>query len=169
MDTSSLNDLLADWTLRLTKAQIGHYLATERYVKLHYTIGILLVISSTFVSSSFFQQTKTGIVNYILIGVSISSTILASFQTFIRPSEKAEIHRSKASKYGVLRRKIELFSSGKHSHEEIIIFLDRLQEDWNHVAGDAPLTPKAIRTKIKEILQKEIKDDDEIKNKQVKY
>lgn len=163
MENASQSSLLSNWRIRLTKAQIGHYMTAEKYLKYHNILGILLVISSAFVSFSFFQQTTSNIFKYAVIGASFLSTILASLQTFVRPSEKAEIHRTKASKYGVLRRKLELFLSSTHSDRETNIFLNELHKDWANVAGDAPLTPRNIRNRIANILKREIDEDMQLK------
>lgn len=164
MDENKLYKLLSDWDIRITKAQIGHYMSAEKYIKWHYFIGGSLIILSSFVSSSLFLQSKEIVVNNILIISSISATILAGLQTLISPSEKAEIHRSKASKYGSLRRRVELFSStGSLSENEAKIFIKELKHDWDNIAGDSPLTPRSIRSKVTKIMSKEMEDDSFLK------
>jgi hypothetical protein len=160
----NLRELLSEWKLRLNKAQIGHYIATERAISLHHYLGIPLVALSAFVSTSLFLDLSkvSPLLMISMIASSIATTILASLQTFLRPSEKAESHRTKAAKYGSLRRRIELFLIKNSTKQEMEQFLSELQVEWDHTAADAPVTPRDIRKRISVLLRNEIKENHEL-------
>lgn len=160
--------LILDWDIRLTKAQVGHYIAAERYLFYHSLVGIILVISSTFVSSSLFLDTKIGLLKNSIITASVVSTILAGIQTLIRPSEQAEIHRSKAVKYGMLRRKMELFSATPKTDDLEENFLLELRTEWDNIADNAPITPRRLRQTAAKVLSQDFTENTDlnsIKNK----
>lgn len=163
-NSTSLKDLLMEWKLRVNKAQIGHYIATERFISLHHYLGIPLVVLSTFVSTALFLDLSkvSQPLMFIVISSSIITTILASLQIFLKPSEKAELHRSKAAKYGSLRRRLELFLAKDTNLPEMEQFLSEVQTEWDHITSDAPVTPRAVRQHISELLRTELKEQREL-------
>ena len=161
-------NLINEWEIRLSKAQIGHYLAAEKYQKIHYFMGALLIIFSALVASSLFLETQTGWIKNFILVASILSTVLAGFQTLVRPSEQAEIHRSKAASYGSLRRKIELYLSTNKPNEVDERTLLEIKNEWDSIADNSPVTPHGLRKKSTDILNSEFRDDSDfnsLKNK----
>lgn len=152
-----LKKTLLDWKMRLNKAQIGHYISTERYGRFHYILGVPLVGTSAFVSASLFLDHNqiSQLLRNIVIFLSIATTIIASLQTFLRFGEKSELHRAKASKYGTLKRNVERFLAINHTDEEIKIFLEKIDTEWSHITADAPVTARSIRKEVTDILSKE--------------
>lgn len=148
--------ILNDWNYRLNKAQIGHYLASEKYLSLSYFLGISLVLSSTIVTMFVFLDLSilSQNIRYSLISISIYSSIIASIITFLRPSEKAEIHRNRATKYGDIRRKVELFLMVGNS-SNVSSFIKDISKEWSFVSNDSPVTKKSIRKKVSSILKNE--------------
>lgn len=160
---TTLTHQLAIWEIRLNKAQIGHYIATERFLFLHRILGVPLVALSTFVSISLFLDfSQNNGLKFMIIGSSVLTSVLASLLTFLKPSELADSHRAKTAKYGSLKRKIEAFIALESaSKNQINSFLQDLQMQWDNVAEDAPVTPKSVRDEISKLIQVEI---DEQKN-----
>lgn len=155
---------LIDWKLRLNKAQIGHYMSSEKYSNNHKLIGILSLILSAILIGVLFvdhQQLENAYFRWLLKFTSITIAILNGIQAFLRPGEKAELHRSKATQYGVLKRRIELYVLlDKYNDAES--FLPDVQREWTYITEDAPVTPKSIRIKIKDILSKEMRENKEM-------
>lgn len=157
-----LKSLVEDWEVRLTKAQVGHYLAAEKYQKTNFYIGILLIILSSFVASSLFLETQVDLIKRFIQGASVLSMILAGIQTLIRPSEQAEIHRSKAVSYGSLRRKIELNLSLCRPGEMDEAIIREIKNEWDGIANSSPVTPNILRKKATSILNSEFEENKNI-------
>jgi hypothetical protein len=119
---------------------------------------------SAIVTSSLFLNSTVDYVQNIIIFFSIFSTILAGFQTLVRPSEQAEIHRSKAVKYGVLRREIELFLSSDKSEDKKEEFLEKLKSKWDNIADNSPVTPRSLRIKASKVLSNDLIENRELRN-----
>ena len=149
-----MENRLKEWEIRLNAAQTGHYVSSERYHRVNNLLGLPLVIISSFVSAFlFFDQSGLHYdVEVFLKAGGVAVAILASLQTFLRPSEKSEMHRIKAAKYGSLKRKVELFVSQEHSSDEYYRFSKDLMIEWNAIAEDSLVTPHSIRKKIKKVL-----------------
>lgn len=165
--TKKSQELLQEWKIRLNKAQIGHYISSERYARWHNWLGIPLVILTTIVGTSSVVEIWLGNqqnLSLMLAVFSFLSALLASLQTFIRPGEKAENHRSKAARYGTLRRDIERFLISDHDDVEFGNFLNKLQMQWDNIAYDSPVTPRSIRKKITKLISVEKKEDAQLMN-----
>lgn len=149
LEKIEMNDTIKQWSNRLAAAQTGHYIAAERYILINRFIGIPLVASSTFVSAFLFFESdefSDGLSLTMKI-LSIFVALLASLQTLMRPTEKAEAHRSCASKYGSLKRRIERFSTITHKPEDWTEFSKEIIIEWSGIADNAPTTPQRLRNK----------------------
>lgn len=138
---------LTRWSTRLNLAQAGHYAATERYHRIDNIVGIPLIVLSTFVSVFLFLDNPNYILDIIIKISGVLVAILASVQTYIKPSEKAQMHRVKASKYGSLKREIDSFLILATNEDDANAFIKNLVSRWNAIADDAPVTPDSIRKK----------------------
>ena len=112
-------------------------------------MGLPLVILSTALTVFIFVDSPEEWVSWVLKFLSVLSALLATVYTFFRPIEKSEQHRSKAVKYGNLKRKLELFCMGEHNPEEIAAFLNSFHEQWNIVADESPTTPEKLGVRLK--------------------
>ncbi|MEX5683054.1 SLATT domain-containing protein [Pseudomonas silesiensis] len=146
---------LTEWESRLNMAQAGHYIVSERYLQLNLLFSVPLVFLSVVVGSFlFFQSAPDEATSVLLKDAAIAVAILSPLQTLIRPSEKAEMHRVKASRYGCLKRKIEFFSLNNDRGAEWASFSKEIMYEWNSVAEDSPLTPDSARKKIKKLAER---------------
>lgn len=164
-----VQELVKEWEIRLTKAQVGHYLAAELFQKVHLIVGSALIILSSLVTAFLFINTENDVVLNLIITASIISTILAGIQTLIRPSEQSEIHRSKATSYGSLRRKIELHIALASTDVDYQLLLNDIRSEWDGISGNSPVTPNKLRVKVKDILKEDNIDESDLvslKNKQ---
>lgn len=145
-----MKELKEKWLIRLSSAQEGHYLAYEGYARASNIIGYILVIFSALVSAfMFFNPSKNQeIIGILFKGLGVIVAILAPLQTFMRPAEKAEIHRAKAAKYGNLKRRLEQFCSLETTESEWEFFSAGILVEWNGLAEDSPVTPNKIRKKL---------------------
>ena len=159
MSSMAVENLLTDWYRRIRFAQFAHYEAAKSYDRMNYGLGIPVVILSTFVGTSVFANIVSTVDArfQILIGlVSVVAASLASLQTFFRFSEKAEKHRTAASKYGALRREIEEIMV-LCNQEELKDSISNLRSRLDKLSEEAPHIPHQIWAKRKTVL----KDDRE--------
>jgi hypothetical protein len=105
-------NLLETWYKRAEACHKCHFLASHRYSKYNYMIGIPTIVVTTVVGTSVFASLSTesrAVVATLAIGfVSIMAAILSSLQTFLGFPERADRHRDAGVKYGTIGRKMEL-------------------------------------------------------------
>jgi hypothetical protein len=101
--------LLMDWHRRVAAAEDAHFRLAERLEKAHTSLGLPVVILTTFVGTGVFATLKSsGDYGFRLaVGiVSVLAAIVAGIQTFLRFSQRAMKHRSAATRYSAMRREI---------------------------------------------------------------
>jgi hypothetical protein len=151
--------LLESWKFRLNYAQTGHYARSERHLKINEYLGIVLVIVSAFVSCFLFfdaQNKASPDVKMYVAVAGILATVLASLQTFLRPGEKAELHRAKAARYGSLKRQVEIqIARGFDDVSKAINFIELIGVRWDHISDDAPVTPQSVRKRIAKLMEED--------------
>jgi hypothetical protein len=156
--------LFQRWMRRLRRAQVAHYKAATHFERLHYWIGVPVVILSTLVGTSVFAtlQKDAGTSMKVAIGTaSITAAIMAALQTFLRYAERAERHRATAIKYGALKQTMELKGFLYNTPEQVKIFEDFLYsklETWNRLNEDSPTLPKSIYDRVYSMHDKEFAD-----------
>jgi hypothetical protein len=99
-----------DWYQRVVKTQKAHYLSAHHFGSRKYWLGIPTIGLSTLVGTSVFAtlQQKPELWLQITVGLlSVVAALLASLQTFLNYSERAEKHRVAGAKYGALGRELE--------------------------------------------------------------
>lgn len=141
---------LREWKNRLDVAQAGHYRQSEIYAVFNLIIGVPLVVLSSFVSTVLFiDPTVDPTAHTVDLCARVAGAlvaVIASIQTFVRPVEKAEQHRSKAAKYGSLKRKLEFFAARKSQDQNLEEeFLQNFETSWDSIAEDSPTTPWWVR------------------------
>jgi hypothetical protein len=115
--------LLAEWLRRVVLSSQGHYENAQRLDKFNLFLGIPVVCLSAFVGTSVFASLGKNVESNIriIIGlISVAAAVLASLQTFLGFSEKAERHKVYGAHYGSLRRKIEVaFTDNTMSEDDL--------------------------------------------------
>jgi len=151
-------ELLADWHRRVRESQFAHYNAAKPLGRTNYLLGVPVTILSTFVGTSLFATLEAhATANFRLaIGfVSVTAAILASMQTFLRFSERAEKHRAVAARYGSLRRDIEALQAGGAPYDQAK--LDSLKEKLNSISEEAPEISERVWRSTEAILRERLK------------
>lgn len=82
----------------------GHYNASALWTKVHYCVGVPLVIFSAWVGADALSS-NPNFSGYL----ALLSAALASAQTFINPAEKSEKHKTAGDDYLALRNNTRLF------------------------------------------------------------
>ena len=150
-------ELLADWHRRVRESQFAHYNAAKPLGRTNYLLGVPVTILSTLVGTSLFATHEANAPNFRLaIGfVSVTAAILASMQTFLRFSERAEKHRAVAARYGSLRRDIEALQAGGAPYDQAK--LDSLKEKLNSISEEAPEISERVWRSTEAILRERLK------------
>ena len=142
------NDLMNEWYRRVAVTQYAHYLSANHFGTRNYWLGIPTVILSAFVGTSVFAtiQAQPEIWLQIVVGISsIAAAVLASLQTLLGYSERAEKHRIAGAKYGSLGRQLEQFRTVREipSFEQIA----DIREHLDNLAIESPNNPLKIYRK----------------------
>lgn len=140
--------LLDDWYERVAVTQRAHYYSADHFGARKYWLGIPAVVLSTVVGTSVFATVQKAPGTAMQIGVglaSVASALLASLQTFLGYTERAERHRVAGAKYGALGRELEqLRAAGSPaSPEEVSAVRKRLDD----LAVESPNNPQFIYKK----------------------
>jgi hypothetical protein len=108
MDT--VRELLSMWYQRVSVTQRAHYLSADHFRRKSYSLGIPVIALSTIVGTSVFATLQKQPEPWLQISVGLASVVaavLASLQTFLGYSERAEKHRVAGAKFGALGRELE--------------------------------------------------------------
>jgi hypothetical protein len=137
--------VLDDWYQRVVVTQRAHYLSADHFGARRYWLGIPNVTLSTLVGTSVFAtiQTQPQLWLQITVGLaSVAAALLASLQTFLGYSERADKHRLAGAKYGALGRELEQLraAGGAPSNEALVSIRKRLDA----LALESPNNPLTI-------------------------
>lgn len=142
----SPTSLAERWLKRLRESQFAHYEAAERLSRANTRLGIPVVIFSAMVGTSIFaslgSSNELPTALRIAAGlISISAAVLASLQTFLKFSERAEKHRAIAARYGAIRRQIEQILAFEEINSDV---LKNIRSQIDTLGEEAPEIPKHI-------------------------
>src|SRR6476619_670260 len=153
---ASTEELLQDWYRRAREAQFAHYEAAKPLSRANYNLGIPVALLSGFVGTSIFatlQKDQADIRLRIAVGIiSVLAAVLASLQTFLRLSERAEKHRAAAVRYGALRRELETAIAKGGPYDDKLVH--GLREKMDSISSESPEIPTRVWNQI----EKQLKD-----------
>jgi hypothetical protein len=140
-DTRSL---VLEWTRRARQSQLRHYAMADRLTAYGRRLGLAVIGITTVTGTTAFLSLVATVVSpqwRVAIGMtSMSAAVLASLQTFLRYSERAELHRRAGAQYGAVRRRLEAIHAGDpylHDMRDITLVRDEL----DHIAQNSPHLP----------------------------
>ena len=151
---ASTEELLQDWYRRAREAQFAHYEAAKPLASRNYWLGVPVAVLSGLVGTSIFAtlQEQPDLAFKIGVGIiSVLAAVLASLQTFLRFSERAEKHRAAAVRYGALRREVETAIAKGGPFEDKLV--DGLREKLDSISSDSPEIPDRVWKKIETMLK----------------
>lgn len=140
--------------LSLKTNQRSHYASAEKYQKINWFLGSMVVVVTASVGAFTFAdltQYPSWMIK-VLNAASLLAAILAAVMTFSGFSDKASKHQKSGAEYGSLAREVETILSQELSQEKLELFTSKLNEDWQVVSMDAPLTYMSERLKQGDIL-----------------
>lgn len=138
-------EVLDDWYQRVTVTQRAHYLSADHFGARKYWLGIPAVFLSTLVGTSVFATVQTQPQFWLQIAVglaSVAAALLASLQTFLGYSERAEKHRIAGAKYGALGRELEQLRASSTTPSDNAI--SEVRKRLDDLAVESPNNPLPI-------------------------
>jgi hypothetical protein len=136
MDENQKTTLLK-WRARYKRAQLAHNYTAISYGRYHIAIGITLIVLTTAASVLTFAK-PSDCWAWIPIVVSVSATILAAFQTFMKFSEQTEIHRVAARRYGELKKEVEYILNFTPDISNFPEITNEIRKKENEIAQESP-------------------------------
>lgn len=139
VDHEAMPVIVSDWFRRARESQHVHYACGDHFSRRHVWFGVPTIALTTIVGTAVFASlaTEAGVALKILVGMtSIVAAVLASLQTFLRYSDRAEKHKTAAAGYSAVRRRLELLTTfppetadqWRESLEDIRVELDELAQ-----------------------------------------
>ena len=149
--------LVPDWFRRAREAQQLHYACANSFNRLHYWLGIPTVVIAAFVGTAVFvslEQDAGGSIKIVVGMISILAAVLASLQTFLGLSERAEKHRFIAASYASVRRNLELLHAfWPDDDAELAKKLHQVKIEMDSLAKSAPHVPEKLNQRIRKALK----------------
>ncbi|SPB17126.1 hypothetical protein NOV72_04330 [Caballeronia novacaledonica] len=139
--------LVLAWIRRARESQIRHYTMADRLTRCGRRLGLGVIGITAVTGTSAFLSLVAAAVSpdvRVVIGMtSLSAAVLASLQTFLRYSERAELHRRAGAQYGAVRRRLEAIHAADPSlHDPRVI--DAVRDELDHIAQTAPHLPRSV-------------------------
>ena len=151
-----VDELLTSWRKRAREAQWAHYGCERRLLRIHFWVGVPLVVLSTFSGTSVFATLSTdpSVALKLVIGTTaVIVAVLGGLQTFLRTTDRATDHREAATRYAALRRELEQIRAcctPSPPHD----VLERVRERLDELADTAPAIPQSVWNRTDKALRK---------------
>jgi hypothetical protein len=126
--------LLLDWMRKIHTLEHAHRLESIKWDKVNNLLGIPSLIIAALIGAfgSICEFKDNLIVNIFSTLGAVSVAILAGIQTFLKPTEFGEKHRSASNIYEKFRHKIEYILEFK-SDQEIDANIEAIRLEWNQI------------------------------------
>jgi SMODS and SLOG-associating 2TM effector domain family 4 len=129
----------------------AHYISADRFGLRHRWLGVPVVVISTVVGTTIFGTlNKDPEIGWrIAAGLfSMLGAVLAALQTFFGYGQIAERHKSAATRYRAVRRRLKNFSlkyaqADGSQRSQAISELEALNKDLESMAAESPTVPDA--------------------------
>lgn len=144
--TSTQTKLLEVWRRRARRAQTAHYSAANRADRRTLLIGLPIIILTTLSATTVFAGGVSDRPFALAAGLmSVIAAILAGIQTFLRFPERAEKHRIAGTRFGDIKRELELLIAVPSDNEqELKGKLKDIKEQWRKLNEESPTAPGLI-------------------------
>ena len=139
--------LVMAWIRRARESQIRHYTMADRLTGCGRRLGLGVIgITAATGTSAFLSLVATAMspdVRVVIGMTSLSAAVLASLQTFLRYSERAELHRRAGAQYGAVRRRLEAIHAADPCMHDVRV-IDAVRDELDHIAQTAPHLPRTL-------------------------
>lgn len=153
---------LMKWRSRYKRAQLAHSYTAISYQRYHFTLGVILIVLTTtscvlIFSSNLFPY-------WISPTISMAAALFAYLQTFLQLSEKADIHRKVARRYGSLKKEIEYIIDFRSNDKDLVELVNLIRNKEVEIANESPHALTYRWSKAKKATQQE-NDESSIRNR----
>ena len=137
----SHREIAERWYDQIAIKQHEHYLAALHFSRLHYWIGIPLILLTAILGKSVFARTqhKRSVSSRVALGtLSVSATILAALQTLLSYNERVVKHQIAGTRYANLNWQLALMLAqdpGCTGLDDIGKQLDALAQESPNIPG----------------------------------
>ncbi|WP_321798141.1 SLATT domain-containing protein [Caballeronia sp. J97] len=139
--------LVLAWIRRARESQVRHYTMADRLTRCGRRLGLAVIGITAATGTSAFLSLVATVVSpdvRVVIGMtSLSAAVLASLQTFLRYSERAELHRRAGAQYGAVRRRLEAIHAADPRVRDPCV-IDAVRDELDHIAQTAPHLPRRV-------------------------
>jgi hypothetical protein len=129
--------------------QKAHFDVVRRLERYNLFLGVPVVVISATVGSSVFAALQGEVSigwKIALASFSLSASVLAALQTFLRFAERLERHRTAGAQYGTLKRDIEFaLVMPRGDAAQFQQFVKSILDRMNSLAEGAPPLPYSSR------------------------
>jgi hypothetical protein len=126
--------LVLDWMRKVHRLEYAHRYASLTKERLNWWLGIPAAVISSVIAA---QVTAPWLPNErVQAAIGLGATLIAilvGLQTFLKPSEASEKHRSASAAYEDLRHRLELILSFEESPKKVVEELARLKAEWDRL------------------------------------
>lgn len=140
-----LIQLLEDWKRRCTESQRNHNLAAQRLLHTNRWIGTPAVILSAVLGTGVLATAQAQVNPYWRVAaglIAVAAAVLTALQVHLDYSERAERHRSAATRFLAVRREIEQIVAFKPSDQAALqVALDQIRDRMDGLAEQSPALP----------------------------
>ena len=142
----------------------AHYDSAVRHSRRNYQLGLPVVVLSAIVGTTVFATLNENPETWarIIVGMlSLTTVVMASLQTFLKFSERAEKHKEAGARFGALLKEVEQYIALPPKDDaELKNWCDSLRARWDKLSLESPTVPKDIwkkhHFKNKGLLQQKI-------------
>lgn len=155
-EPSDASGLLREWHRRIREAQWAHYQSQRRLQRLHYFIGIPLVVLAAVSSTALLTNTSDG-GQFTATATSLIAAVLAALQTFLGLGDRAAAHRVAGGEYSDLRRRVEELLAFGGNEDEMRREVAVVREAMSGLAGRSPVISRAAWRNVERKLRSHAK------------
>jgi hypothetical protein len=147
------------WHDAIRVAHKGHIKTAANADRMNRILGIPATFISAIVGSAVFASLaeNPSATAKIAVGLlSVLAAVLTALQTYLRYSERAELHRKAAGRYGVMRRQLEeILASYSDEHPCDDAKLDEIGKTWAEIEAAAPSLSQRLYTSLEREIRME--------------
>jgi len=145
-------ELIEEWHAGIRISVLAHYECAKLFERYHRSLGYPTVILSAVAGTTFMSTLNDSSALWargFAVALSLSVTVLASLQTFLRYSDRAEKHKTAATEFGKLRRQLEQIvafvpDGGMMSKSD----MEFIRRKWGELSTHAPAVPNKVYTRM---------------------
>lgn len=151
--TLQMRIMLADWQDSAAMLAHAHYRASVALRHSHYNLGLPTVVASAIVGTAVVSSMNTSsadagishtVVQLVVGALSLTASVLAALQTFLRFSERAEMHRRAASEHEGIAREAEVALAMLNNTEKLSASINSIRSRMD-AASLGPELPERYR------------------------